>query len=181
MKNLLAAILFAAMSFGMPAAVVVKNPSQRKQLIDDGWQFRLTADDKGTPACGEWRNLDLPHDWSVEADFDSLAAAGNDGSCLPAGKGCAPTGQCLSSTIRTWPMWQPKSWTAKGAWCPMPDAFRRISFAAKGACGIIAIGSADIEDIEGYTWHERNAWRGRAMAVVKSGTTVLTATAPGSY
>lgn len=63
----------------------------------------------------------------------------------------------------------------------VPDAFRRISFAAKGACGIIAIGSADIEDTEGYTRHERNAWRGRAMAVVKSGTTVLTATAPGSY
>lgn len=122
MKNLLAAILFAAMSFGMTATVVVKNPSQRKQLIDDGWQFRLTADDKGTPACGEWRNLNLPHDWSVEADFDSLAAAGNDGGYLPAGKGCAPTGQCLSSTISTWPMWQPKSWTAKGAWCPMPSA-----------------------------------------------------------
>lgn len=33
----------------------------RRMLLDDDWQFRLDG--------GEWRRIDLPHDWSVELPF----------------------------------------------------------------------------------------------------------------
>lgn len=63
---------------------------ERKQLFDDNWRFKLgdipdassfTFDD------ADWRSLDLPHDWSVEADFDEKAPAGSDGGYLPTGIG----------------------------------------------------------------------------------------------
>lgn len=51
-----------------------------RQLIDDDWLFSLDGSDR-------WERVDLPHDWSVTFDFDSLAAAGNDGGYLRTGKG----------------------------------------------------------------------------------------------
>jgi len=59
----------------------------RKQLIDDGWQFRLTVNDSGDSVDSPWTGVDLPHDWSVLNDFDSNAKAGNDGAYLPTGCG----------------------------------------------------------------------------------------------
>lgn len=62
----------------------------RKQLFNYNWKFSLedhpdarTADfnDKN------WRNLDLPHDWSIEGKPDSLNPTGNDGGYFPAGTG----------------------------------------------------------------------------------------------
>ena len=55
-------------------------PIDRKQLFDFGWQFALNDTIR-------WRNVDLPHDWSVEGNFDKEAPAGNDGAYLPTGKG----------------------------------------------------------------------------------------------
>ena len=52
----------------------------RKQLFDDGWQFALNDSTK-------WRPVNLPHDWSIEGDFDKDAPAGHDGAYLPTGKG----------------------------------------------------------------------------------------------
>ena len=52
----------------------------RKQLFDFDWQFALNDSTK-------WRAVDLPHDWSIEGDFDKDAPAGNDGAYLPTGKG----------------------------------------------------------------------------------------------
>ena len=45
------------------------------------WQFRLEQDD------GAWRAVRLPHDWSVEGEFDQTAPAGGDGGFLPCGVG----------------------------------------------------------------------------------------------
>ncbi|MCD2423078.1 DUF4982 domain-containing protein [Niabella pedocola] len=63
-----------------------------RRVIDfnKGWRFRLgdatswkdnAFDDKG------WRQLDLPHDWSIEGGFDSTHPAGNAGGALPGGTG----------------------------------------------------------------------------------------------
>ena len=52
----------------------------QRTLLDDEWQFRLDGET-------EWRSIDLPHDWSVEGDFDREAPAGNDGGYLPTGRG----------------------------------------------------------------------------------------------
>lgn len=64
----------------------------------------------------------------------------------------------------------------------VPNASDRIAFNVSGAGTIEATGSADIKDTEGYHRTDRNAWKGRAMAIVKSthrpGKIVLRATAP---
>ena len=52
----------------------------RKQLFDAGWLF---SQDGMT-----WQTVNLPHDWSIEYDFDKDAPAGHDGAFLPTGKGC---------------------------------------------------------------------------------------------
>ena len=62
-----------------------------KQLFDNDWKFflgnpeavsSLNFDDKN------WRNLDLPHDWSIEGTLDTNNPMGNDGGYFPAGIGC---------------------------------------------------------------------------------------------
>ncbi len=52
---------------------------QRKQLFDDNWSFSQDST--------LWRTVNLPHDWSIEGDFDKDAPAGHDGAFLPTGKG----------------------------------------------------------------------------------------------
>jgi beta-galactosidase len=63
---------------------------QRKQLFDSNWKFFL-GDNPSAKTVGyddnSWRNLDLPHDWSIEGVFDSNNPMGNDGGYLPAGIG----------------------------------------------------------------------------------------------
>ena len=59
-------------------------------LMDQNWKFLL-----GDPADAEgvsfddhtWRSLDLPHDWSIEGDFDKTAPTGGGGGYLPTGIG----------------------------------------------------------------------------------------------
>ena len=51
----------------------------RQELFDANWQF---SGDSTT-----WRTVNLPHDWSIEGDFDKDAPAGHDGAYLPTGKG----------------------------------------------------------------------------------------------
>ena len=53
---------------------------ERKQLFDFDWMFALND-------TVNWRQVDLPHDWSIEGSFDNNAPAGNDGGYLPTGKG----------------------------------------------------------------------------------------------
>ena len=52
---------------------------ERKQLFDFDWQFSNDST--------QWRAVNLPHDWSIECDFDREASAGNDGAYLPTGRG----------------------------------------------------------------------------------------------
>lgn len=62
----------------------------RKQLFDEGWRFYLGDDAEAQRADFDdagWRTLDLPHDWSIEGNFDRQAPTGNDGGYLPAGIG----------------------------------------------------------------------------------------------
>ena len=64
--------------------------SSGKQLFNNGWRFRLgdIAEAKNEVFDdGVWRELTLPHDWSIEGRFDKDAPAGNDGGYLPAGIG----------------------------------------------------------------------------------------------
>ena len=70
--TLFAALLMAATTFGAQGV-------ERKQLFDAGWQFSGDST--------KWRPVNLPHDWSIEGDFDKDAPSGHDGAYLPTGKG----------------------------------------------------------------------------------------------
>jgi len=51
----------------------------------------------------------------------------------------------------------------------VPNADRLLSFELKGEGTLLATCSADLSDNTGYTLPQRKTWKGRAMAVVKSG------------
>ena len=63
---------------------------ERRANFDQGWRFQL-GDPQGAqmPAFRDaaWRNLDLPHDWSIEGSFDENAPAKGNGAYLPTGIG----------------------------------------------------------------------------------------------
>ncbi len=64
--------------------------SDRKQLLNFGWRFQLGdfQIDEQNPVSDEgWRNVDLPHDWSIECEIDEENPSGNDGGYFPAGTG----------------------------------------------------------------------------------------------
>lgn len=85
--NLLYCWLFTLL--GLPAFTTV-HAVERKQLLDAGWRFALgdVADAARTDFDdASWRTVNLPHDWSIEADFDEKAPAGSDGGYLPTGIG----------------------------------------------------------------------------------------------
>ena len=63
---------------------------ERKQLFNDGWRFAL-GEVEGASELefddASWRELTLPHDWSVEADFNEKESSGNDGGYVVTGIG----------------------------------------------------------------------------------------------
>ena len=54
---------------------------------------------------------------------------------------------------------------------PMPIADNLLQFELEGPATLLATCSGDLKDCVPYTSPERKAWKGRAMAVVKSGKT----------
>ncbi|MXN90904.1 DUF4982 domain-containing protein [Flavobacterium sp. Sd200] len=72
------------------ANLLYAQSSGRKTNFDFDWKFKLgdypdaqqqNFDDSG------WRSLSVPHDWSIEGNFDAKHPMGNDGGYLPAGIG----------------------------------------------------------------------------------------------
>ncbi len=64
--------------------------SRLRDSFDFGWKFQR-GDASGAQAVTfadeGWRNVDLPHDWSIEGPFDQGAPSGGPGAYLPAGIG----------------------------------------------------------------------------------------------
>ncbi len=62
---------------------------QRKTNFSDNWQFTLaqTSSQDSIPTNASWRHLDLPHDWSIEGEFDENNPADLGGGYLPGGLG----------------------------------------------------------------------------------------------
>lgn len=64
--------------------------SGRKQVFDRNWKFTIgdypeASSEKFNDHT--WRNIDLPHDWSIEGKVDRNAPSGNDGGYYPTGIG----------------------------------------------------------------------------------------------
>ncbi|MDT0675261.1 beta-galactosidase GalB [Autumnicola musiva] len=64
--------------------------SSRKIAFNSAWQFYLkdpALDKDSISENTNWRTLDLPHDWSIEGEFDEENPAGVGGGALPGGLG----------------------------------------------------------------------------------------------
>lgn len=68
----------------------INNESKRTILFNDNWKFSL-GDVAGAKEKdfddSEWRKLTLPHDWSIELDFNKDSAARHEGGFLDGGTG----------------------------------------------------------------------------------------------
>ena len=66
------------------------DPARIVENFGGNWRFHLgDVQDGQDPQLvdGEWRLLDLPHDWSIEGDFSAEHPAGPQGGSLPGGVG----------------------------------------------------------------------------------------------
>ncbi len=75
---------------------------ERRLLFDYNWKFLLgdtTAANSKDLNDNGWRNLDLPHDWSIEGKINHKNQTGNAGGFFPTGIG-----------------WYRKTFTAPGEW-----------------------------------------------------------------
>src|SRR2546423_12319586 len=70
--------------------LIAQVTQERTQSFNNGWKFflgdnssaaSLSFDDAG------WRNLNLPHDWSIELPFDKESPTGTGGGALRGGIG----------------------------------------------------------------------------------------------
>lgn len=78
MKKVLFALLF------IPLCAMARE----SQSLDKGWEFVLSEATIDELAGIEgWRTVDVPHDWSIEGEFDRSNPSGQGGAYLPAGIG----------------------------------------------------------------------------------------------
>ncbi len=61
----------------------------QRSRFNEGWQFRLGDDSSALKggSISQWRNLDLPHDWSIEGSFSEKHPTTFNQGALPAGIG----------------------------------------------------------------------------------------------
>jgi len=62
----------------------------QKTNIDSNWQFNLgdvLGAEKPEFNAANWRNLNVPHDWSIEGEYSQAHPTGRGGGYLPAGIG----------------------------------------------------------------------------------------------
>ena len=89
MTSRLHLILIVAICITLSGLKAQSNQRQ-KQLLDTEWSFHLgeaTNAQQSDYDDANWRSLDLPHDWSIEGDFDQNAVTTGRGGYLPTGVG----------------------------------------------------------------------------------------------
>jgi beta-galactosidase len=100
MKKIFVAFLMALISH---FAYAKQAPARYHLLMDRDWKFFL-GDDKNASDIGfddkAWRTLDLPHDWSIEGDFNKDAPTRGGGGYLPTGIGWYRKQFTLPSSVK---------------------------------------------------------------------------------
>jgi len=89
-KKLYSLLLLPAILFTLSSGVRAQSSSRTTELFIKGWKFYLGDDTNAKEANYDdaaWRNLDLPHDWSIELPFDEHSPTGNGGGSLRGGTG----------------------------------------------------------------------------------------------
>ena len=82
--------LLLILIFCLFAKAQTTNEPARKILFDFDWKFKLGKETSAeSPSFDDrnWRNVDLPHDWSIEGKVDIKNPSGNDGGYFPTGLG----------------------------------------------------------------------------------------------
>lgn len=75
-------LIFAALA----AMIATPAFSRDSRLLDDNWKFTYTPDSVSA-LVSFTKNVDLPHDWSIELPFSGNAPSGNKGGFVHTGKG----------------------------------------------------------------------------------------------
>src|SRR5947209_5931931 len=98
LKRFVARLMLLTFVVCVPVAPSPRAAAQRRaaqaaritESFDKDWRF-LKSDARGAEGVGfddsSWRNLDVPHDWSIEGPFDEKNPTGGAGGFLPAGVG----------------------------------------------------------------------------------------------
>jgi beta-galactosidase len=76
--------------------------------FDMGWKFTLgDPQDAQVPGFDDsgWRDLDLPHDWSIEGPYDRNAPTGGSGGYLPTGVGWYRKIFLVAASVREGRVW----------------------------------------------------------------------------
>ncbi|MEI9809789.1 MAG: glycoside hydrolase family 2 TIM barrel-domain containing protein [Bacteroidota bacterium] len=79
-------LLFAAIT----NSTIAQSGARVHQSFNSSWKFYLgNAEDAEKPSFDDdtWRNIDLPHDWSIELPFDKDSPTGTGGGALRGGTG----------------------------------------------------------------------------------------------
>lgn len=78
------------MSFYFISCTKENDPNREKIQFNESWRFELDDSSQFSTVSfndSEWRLLDLPHDWSIEGEFNKDNPAGIGGGALPGGTG----------------------------------------------------------------------------------------------
>jgi beta-galactosidase len=83
--------VYAVLTFLVSVPINAQSSAPRLEFsADAGWKFFL-GDPSGAEAPSfadsSWRNVDLPHDWSIEGKLDKNNPTGSGGGFFPAGTG----------------------------------------------------------------------------------------------
>ena len=89
LANVLILIVFLCVTY---TTIFAKDDSQSRQrlLMDFNWKFQLGDQDDAEKASyddSDWRELNLPHDWSIEGEYSKDEPTGGSGGYLPTGIG----------------------------------------------------------------------------------------------
>ena len=78
----------SAFALAILSLLVTRSPARSIVSLDPAWSFHQ-GEAKGAELYGfddsKWRKLDIPHDWSIEGNFDRNAATTGSGGWLPSG------------------------------------------------------------------------------------------------
>jgi beta-galactosidase len=75
-------------NYAQAGNISISEESRQRLSFNEDWRFRL-GDTNGAEKINftddSWRSVNLPHDWSIEGEFDEKASAGGPGGYLPTG------------------------------------------------------------------------------------------------
>ncbi len=98
--------------------------SRVKECLDFGWKFHL-GDLSGAESVNlddrDWRSLNVPHDWSIEGEYDKNHPSGQWGGYLPGGVGW------YRKTLAV-----PESWQGKHVQLDFDGVFRKSTVYVDG-------------------------------------------------